>query len=243
MATIKSEYYRFNGVSWDLHYFKTSMDMVEGLTSALSGYVPTTRTINGKALSGNISLSTTDIDDDDAQQPLDQTLWYLQTNKLSTSDIIRSKNSLTTTSVGTGYTNTGLSVVLAANSTYKISMTGHWERQLPGTTAWAYRQSITSSASGVYMCGMWTWYQTDAYSAASTTIAYSDNMSATSGTTGQTVTTPSATTAVSRAPMCFEGYIVTGSSSTTITFTHGTSVAVYPPTASAFRGVLTATKM
>lgn len=37
MATIKSEYYRFNGVSWDLHYFKTSIDMVDGLTSALAG--------------------------------------------------------------------------------------------------------------------------------------------------------------------------------------------------------------
>lgn len=37
MATIKSEYYRFNGVSWDIHYFKTTMDMVEGLTSALAG--------------------------------------------------------------------------------------------------------------------------------------------------------------------------------------------------------------
>jgi hypothetical protein len=30
MATIKSEYYRFNGVSWDIHYFKTTMDMVDG---------------------------------------------------------------------------------------------------------------------------------------------------------------------------------------------------------------------
>lgn len=37
MATIKSEYYRFNGVSWDIHYFKTTMDMVDGLTSALAG--------------------------------------------------------------------------------------------------------------------------------------------------------------------------------------------------------------
>lgn len=39
MATIKSEYYRFNGVSWDIHYFKTTMDMVDGLTSALAGKV------------------------------------------------------------------------------------------------------------------------------------------------------------------------------------------------------------
>lgn len=30
MATIKSEYYRFNGVSWDLHYLKTTFDLVEG---------------------------------------------------------------------------------------------------------------------------------------------------------------------------------------------------------------------
>lgn len=37
MATIKSEYYRFNGVSWDIHYFKTTMDMVEGLTTSLAG--------------------------------------------------------------------------------------------------------------------------------------------------------------------------------------------------------------
>lgn len=28
MATIKSEYYRFNGSDWDLHYFKTSADLV-----------------------------------------------------------------------------------------------------------------------------------------------------------------------------------------------------------------------
>ena len=41
MATIKSEYYRFNGTSWDIHYFKTSMDMVDGLTSALSGKAST----------------------------------------------------------------------------------------------------------------------------------------------------------------------------------------------------------
>lgn len=37
MATIKSEYYRFNGVSWDVHYFKTTMDMVDGLNAALAG--------------------------------------------------------------------------------------------------------------------------------------------------------------------------------------------------------------
>lgn len=37
MATIKSEYYRFNGVSWDIHYFKTTMDMVDGLNTALAG--------------------------------------------------------------------------------------------------------------------------------------------------------------------------------------------------------------
>jgi len=37
MATIKSEYYRFNGIAWDVHYFKTTMDMVDGLTSALAG--------------------------------------------------------------------------------------------------------------------------------------------------------------------------------------------------------------
>ena len=42
MSTIKSEYYRFNGTSWDIHYFKTSMDMVDGLTSALSGKLSTT---------------------------------------------------------------------------------------------------------------------------------------------------------------------------------------------------------
>lgn len=40
MATIKSEYYRFNGVSWDIHYFKTTMDMVEGLQTALDGKQP-----------------------------------------------------------------------------------------------------------------------------------------------------------------------------------------------------------
>jgi hypothetical protein len=28
MATIKSEYYRFNGSTWDLHYFKTSADLI-----------------------------------------------------------------------------------------------------------------------------------------------------------------------------------------------------------------------
>lgn len=28
MATIKSEYYRFNGTAWDLHYFKTSADLI-----------------------------------------------------------------------------------------------------------------------------------------------------------------------------------------------------------------------
>ena len=28
MATIKSEYYRFNGLTWDLHYFKTSADLI-----------------------------------------------------------------------------------------------------------------------------------------------------------------------------------------------------------------------
>lgn len=208
-----------------------------------SEYVPTTRKIAGKQLSGDILLSTANIGDDDRQQNLDQTLTDLETNKVSTSDIVRSKNNLTGTTTGTGYANTGLSLNLLANSTYKISMTGHWERQSPGSTAWAYRQSITSSASGVYMRGMWTYYQTDAYAGASMTIAYSDNMSTTSGATGQTVTTPSATTAVSRAPMCFEGYIVTGPLSTTITFTHGVSVFVSPPTMSAFRGVLTATKM
>lgn len=39
MATIKSEYYRFNGVSWDIHYFKTTMDMVDGLQTALDAKV------------------------------------------------------------------------------------------------------------------------------------------------------------------------------------------------------------
>ncbi len=39
MATIKSEYYRFNGITWDVHYFKTTMDMVDGLTSALDGKI------------------------------------------------------------------------------------------------------------------------------------------------------------------------------------------------------------
>lgn len=33
MATIKSEYYRFNGASWDLHYFKTSADLIVETTS------------------------------------------------------------------------------------------------------------------------------------------------------------------------------------------------------------------
>lgn len=50
MATIKSEYYRFNGVSWDIHYFKTTMDMVEGLQTALDGKVE---------LTGNQNISGT----------------------------------------------------------------------------------------------------------------------------------------------------------------------------------------
>lgn len=37
MATIKAEFYDFNGVSWDLIHFKTTMEQVEGLTSALAG--------------------------------------------------------------------------------------------------------------------------------------------------------------------------------------------------------------
>lgn len=38
MATIKSEYYRLNGSTWDKYYFKTTADMIEGLTwSHISG--------------------------------------------------------------------------------------------------------------------------------------------------------------------------------------------------------------
>ena len=33
MATIKSEYYRFNGTTWDLHYFKTSADLLVETTT------------------------------------------------------------------------------------------------------------------------------------------------------------------------------------------------------------------
>lgn len=33
MATIKSEYYRFNGTDWDLHYFKTSADLLVETTT------------------------------------------------------------------------------------------------------------------------------------------------------------------------------------------------------------------
>ena len=33
MATIKSEYYRFNGAGWDMHYFKTSADLIVETTS------------------------------------------------------------------------------------------------------------------------------------------------------------------------------------------------------------------
>ena len=33
MATIKSEYYRLNGTSWDLHLFRTRADMVDETSS------------------------------------------------------------------------------------------------------------------------------------------------------------------------------------------------------------------
>ena len=46
-------------------------------------------------------------------------LYHSPAGAREASDIIRSKNDLTTTSMGTGYSSTGLSVSLAANSTYK----------------------------------------------------------------------------------------------------------------------------
>ena len=60
MATIKSEYYFFNGSEWDLHYFRTSADMVVGLDSALSNYVGLTgdETISGdKAFTGMVNAN------------------------------------------------------------------------------------------------------------------------------------------------------------------------------------------
>lgn len=208
-----------------------------------SEYVPTTRTINGSSLTSNITINADNIYSPIYDDQVDSVLETLDLNKVENSTILRSKINASNTSVGTSYTSTGLSLNLEANTTYKLSMTGHWERVLPGTTAWAYRQSIVSNTTGVFMRGMWTYYQTDAYSGASTTIAYSASMSASSGTTGQTVTTPSATTAVSYAPMCFEGYVVTGANACTISFTHSTSATVYSPSMSSFRGVFTAVKM
>ena len=98
------------------------------------------------------------------------------------------------------------------------------------------------SATGVYMRGMWTLYPLDSYTGANTTIAYSDNMASSSGATGQTVATLDATMLFLNPPMCFKVIIVTGSC-TSYSVLHGVSTTVYPPTRSAFRGVLTATKM
>lgn len=50
---IKSEYYRFNGTSWELFYFKTSIDMVDGLVAALASKAPTANpTFTGTASFG-----------------------------------------------------------------------------------------------------------------------------------------------------------------------------------------------
>jgi hypothetical protein len=65
MATIKSEYYFFNGSEWDLHYFRTSTDMVVGLDSALSNYVGLTgdETISGdKAFTGMVNANVFAVD-------------------------------------------------------------------------------------------------------------------------------------------------------------------------------------
>src|SRR5690554_3602873 len=63
MATIKSEYYRFNGSGWDLHYFKTSADLIVETTSykvmtadertAISTYLSTFNAANKLAQVGS----------------------------------------------------------------------------------------------------------------------------------------------------------------------------------------------
>ena len=53
---IKSEYYRFNGSDWELFYFKTTIDMVDGLTTALASKAPTANpTFTGMASFGALS--------------------------------------------------------------------------------------------------------------------------------------------------------------------------------------------
>jgi hypothetical protein len=58
---VKSEYYLLNGATWELHYFKTSADLVVGLQDALDakqnalGYTPANKA--GDTFSGSMSFN------------------------------------------------------------------------------------------------------------------------------------------------------------------------------------------
>ena len=121
-----------NDVYDEYIYINSNWEMIGNTLIDLSGYVPTSRTVNGKALSANISLSASDV------------------GALPSTTSIPSKTSDLTNDSGfiTGYTETDPTVPSWAKAASKPSYTASEVGALPSTTAIPSKTSDLTNDSG-----------------------------------------------------------------------------------------------